>query len=61
MTPVTRDLSFFRSRPYLEKLENVMESFVSWTKVGTDASCESPKEKKVKAKMERKKGKGFGN
>lgn len=52
-SPAKLDLSFFRSQPYFQKMESVMESLHTWSKQGT---AKVPKNARGKKSGKKKKG-----
>ena len=69
LTPVQMDLSFFRSRPYLESLENIMNSLIEWSNNGSNSNnnnsnIDNSSSKKIKKQKKKTKkgnsGGGFG-
>ena len=49
ITPTKMNLSFFRSQPYFQQLEKIMEDLISWSKPAAQAaSSKSSKDSKKK-------------
>ena len=56
ITQVQMDLSFFRSKPYMEALEKLMESLIEWSSAGKPAPPPSGRLKKDANKIKKDKG-----